>query len=116
MGKITIADIWSVYVKPSLNGRTIFRKKGVNRRSERVKERNREFAKLRASKVAKYHCLKEGGPDCIRVKNTYVGGERIKIKICKWGCFEPKLRQAARGELQVPPNLDDELRKLEEVR
>lgn len=42
----TLGDIIKVYVKPSMDGRLIIRKRGVNRRSERVLERNKVFAEI----------------------------------------------------------------------
>jgi len=49
MAGVTAADVWRIYVKPSLNGLLVFRKKTVIRRSSRVIERNRRFASIKPS-------------------------------------------------------------------
>jgi len=49
----TMADVWRVYVKPSMDGRLVIRKKGVIRRSERVIERNRRFAQAKIASACK---------------------------------------------------------------
>ncbi len=40
----TLGDIIKVYVKPSMDGRLIIRKRGVNRLSDRVRARNEVFS------------------------------------------------------------------------
>lgn len=49
----TLGDIIKVYVKPSMDGRLIIRKRGVTRRSERVLERNRMFANAKLASACK---------------------------------------------------------------
>jgi len=44
MAGVTAADVWRIYVKPSMDGRLIPRKKTVLRRSAKVLERNKIFA------------------------------------------------------------------------
>lgn len=44
MPGVSAGDVWRLYVKPSLDGRLVIRKKTVMRRSARVLERNRTFA------------------------------------------------------------------------
>ena len=49
----TLGDIIKVYVKPSMDGKLIIRKRGVNRKSERVLERNRMFARAKIASACK---------------------------------------------------------------
>lgn len=49
MGGPTAADVWKCYIKPSMDGRLIIRKKTVIRRSLRVIERNKAFAGVKPS-------------------------------------------------------------------
>lgn len=78
----TLADIWRVYTKPSMDGRVIIRKKTVNRRSPKVLERNREFAQAKIAKRAHEMCASAG----------LVGSDGK----CPWKFFVRFLREAAR--------------------
>ncbi len=49
----TLADVFRAYVKPSMDGALIIRKRTVNRKSERVKERNRLFAEAKIATACK---------------------------------------------------------------
>lgn len=49
MAGVTPADVWRLYVKPSMDGRLIIRKKTVNRKSTKVLARNRAFAEAKPS-------------------------------------------------------------------
>ena len=49
MPGVTAADVWRIYVKPSLDGLIVFRKKTVTRRSARVIARNQQFASVKPS-------------------------------------------------------------------
>lgn len=65
----TFADIWRIYAKPSMDGRLITRKKGVIRRSEKVKKVNERFAAAKPASKCKglpwkkfVACLRENAP------------------------------------------------------
>ncbi len=49
----TLADVFRAYIKPSMDGRIILRKRGVIRRSEKVLERNRRFGEAKIATECK---------------------------------------------------------------
>lgn len=81
MAGVTLADVYRVYVKPSMKGRLVIRKKTVIRRSERVKEVNKAFAQAKIA--ARAHEM------CAAKYPQYA-------KRCPWPLFVRFLREAAR--------------------
>lgn len=89
MAGVTIADIWRIYVKPSMGGRAIIRKKTVNRKSARVLERNKQLASAKPAAIAKRICMERYGSVCV-----YTAPDGSKK--CYWECFVRALREAFR--------------------
>ena len=50
---VTFADVFRAYVKPSMGGALIIRKRGVRRTSEKVKAINRRMADLKPASKCK---------------------------------------------------------------
>lgn len=46
---VSAADVWRLYIKPSMHGQLVIRKKTVMRRSARVIAVNRSFAAVKPS-------------------------------------------------------------------
>jgi hypothetical protein len=46
---VSVASVWRIYTKPSMDGAIIFRSKTVTRRSARVLARNRAFSSVKPS-------------------------------------------------------------------
>ena len=74
----TLGDVFSVYVKPSLEGRLVVRKRTSNQGSARLKARQQKLAALRGTervpaKVAHNKCVQEGKAVMQRVYEPGVG-------------------------------------------
>jgi len=82
MVKVTLGDAFRVYIKPSLGGRLVIRKRNTIHYSERVKARQRWVAERKPGKIAREKCEAAG---------KVVGG-RCPIKY-----FRVYLREAMKG-------------------
>ena len=94
----SLADVWRLYVKPSMKGAVIIRKKTVIRRSAKVLERNRDFATKKIASEAKSKCIEDAkNPDKNLSYCIYIGKD--KKEHCRWECFIRYLREVAREKL-----------------
>ncbi|HDJ51103.1 MAG TPA: hypothetical protein ENF25_02760 [Thermoprotei archaeon] len=59
MVKVTLGDAFRVYIKPSLDGRLVIRKKNTIRYSEKVKAINEKVATAKPAIRAKERCLRD---------------------------------------------------------
>lgn len=97
----TVGDVWRIYIKPSMKGAIIARKKTVNRMSARVIERNKQLEALRGTsnhpaRLAHNMCINEEPWRNVCVEEVYVykDGTRKIEKRCKIACFRRLLKLA----------------------
>ena len=89
----TFGDVFRAYVKPTLGGELVIRKRNVIRRSARVKAVNEKFGNAKIAQQAKQACLNAGkGVEVVRYKN----GQRVTEKACPIQEFRKYLRAQAR--------------------
>jgi len=90
----TLGDVFRVYVKPTLNGLMVIRKRNVNRQSPNVMA---IMEQLKAKKGAPDHPAKKAHERCGEYHEvlTYIPGEGYKIvKRCKAKAFYSALSEA----------------------
>jgi hypothetical protein len=90
---ISAGDVWRLYVKPSLDGELVFRKKTTMRRSARVVAINQKVAANPPAKAASQACINAGKSKTV-VK--YVGGTRQLAQAADIKCFKSQLRSQMR--------------------
>jgi len=94
MATITPGDIFRMYVKPSLGGRIVFRKKNTIQTSARLEARKSEVAQLKPGEKAYERCRSEG--KTIK-KLVYVPGQGQQEKdVCPIQHFRKYLSEVMR--------------------
>lgn len=92
MKGVTLADVFRVYIKPSLDGRIVFRKKTSKQTSARLLERKMKVAKAKPAQEAYENCKRNG--DTV-MKRVYIPGKGYETKeVCPIDKFRTYLRQA----------------------
>jgi hypothetical protein len=92
MPGVTLADIYTVYSKPSLDGRLVIRKKTARQVSARLKARKDEVAKTKPAVGAHKAC--SGAGKTIK-KRVYVPGKGYEVKdVCPIKEFKKFLSEA----------------------
>lgn len=91
---VSLGQVYKAYVKNTgkMKDALILRKRGVNRKSAKVLERNKIFAEAKIATEARNRCLRE--PGC-----TYPGKDGKQH--CKIECFVRYLREVAREKLST---------------
>lgn len=95
----TAGDIWRMYVKPSLGGRVVFRKRTSIQTSARLKERQSALAALKMSPDApatKCHKMLVDKGKCVE-KEVHIPG---KGKQKKMVCPISEMRSCLREEMK----------------
>jgi len=103
-----LADVFRAYVKPSLGGAVIIRKRGVVRKSEKVMEINDvlRFADYKPASVAKILCLISMGKDVAgmsaeELKTTHCPFEKFR-QFEKWAMVIVAKKTIESKNLTVP--------------
>ena len=95
---ITLADVFRAYVKPSLKGRLILRKRTSNQTSERLKSRQEQIRNLKPAELALKKCHKDGKTTTQRV---YVRDKGYYQKsVCPIQEMRKYLRAAIKGDIK----------------
>jgi hypothetical protein len=79
MAKAKIGDMFKIYTKPSMDGAIIIRKRGVIRRSEKVKAINRKLAAAKPARACKGKPWKEF-VSCLREQTARAVGGEVKVR------------------------------------
>lgn len=87
---VTAADIWRLYVKPSLGGQIIFRNKATHHSSARIAAVNKRVADNPPAARASQACIAAGRSKTV-VK--YKGGTRVVEQAADIACFRSQLRK-----------------------
>ena len=88
---ITAGDIWRVYVKPSLDGKIIFRKRNTVQTSARVKASKERIAAAKPGHAAKEACEKAKRTV---TKRVYVPGKGYQeVAVCPISEFRKFLKE-----------------------
>lgn len=91
---VTLADVFRAYVKPSLGGELVLRKRNVTRRSAKVIEVNEKFGNAKIAESARQACINaHKGYKAIR----YVDGQRKVVDVCPIQEFRKYLRAQAKN-------------------
>lgn len=92
---ISAADVWKIYVKPSLDGRIVFRKRTARHKSARLraaKDRVAEYSKAGSPSKRCHDELVSAGK--CPVKRVYVPGKGYRNKrVCPIKLMIPCLRR-----------------------
>jgi len=89
---VTLADVFRAYVKPSLKGRLILRKRTSNQTSARLEARKMKVAEAKPAVAAHERCVAEGKAV---PKRVYVAGQGYKEKpVCPIDVMRRYLREA----------------------
>jgi len=89
---VTLADIYKPYVKPSLQGRLVLRKRTSNQTSARLQERKMKVAQAKPATKAHERCVAEG---YAVPKRVYVPGRGYEEKqVCPIQIMKRYLREA----------------------
>jgi len=92
MPGVTLADIYTVYAKPSLDGRLVIRKKTARQVSARLKARKEEVAEAKPAVDAHEACVKAKKAV---TKRVYIPGKGYEEKlVCPIQEFRKFLREA----------------------
>ena len=90
----TFGDVFRAYVKPSLGGELVIRKRNTIRRSENVRKVNENFATAKLASQANGKC-KQDNKTVKQIR--YVGGKRVEADVCPIQYFRSYLRQAGKN-------------------
>ncbi len=89
---VTLADVFRAYVKPSLKGRLILRKRTSNQTSARLQARKMKVADAKPATTAHERCVAEGKAV---PKRVYVAGQGYQEKpVCPIDVMRRYLREA----------------------
>lgn len=89
---ITLGDVFRPYVKPSLQGRLVLRKRNSNQTSARLAERKMKVAEAKPAVAAHQRCVQEGHAV---PKRVYIPGKGYEEKpVCPINIMRRYLREA----------------------
>ncbi len=92
MATVTFADVFKAYVKPSLKGRLVLRKRTSNQTSSRLQARKMKVAEAKPAEEAHRRCIADGKAV---PKRVYVPGKGYEEReVCPIEVFKSYLREA----------------------
>ena len=110
---ISAADVWRVYVKPSLDGRIVFRKKTARQTSARLKRAKDRVAEYSKGGSPSQRCHNElvNAGKCPR-KRVYVPGKGYRTRpVCPIKlmipCLRRKMKEAHGGAVAALPEVSE---------